>query len=144
MANLKRPELKLCGNMLENFKNFEMRLDYYCVQAGYRDLTKNAETEQAAYYKSPKLEIATLRSAMPDEALQLIRYTIAPQISEEDKEKPWVWMSKLRIHYTGISGSSLMTNRFKLIQHSIIHYTGISGSSLMTNRFKLIQHSIST
>jgi len=50
---------------------------------------------------------------MPDEAPQVIRYTIDPQISTTDKNKPWVWMEKLRQHYTDTVGSSLLTDRFK-------------------------------
>jgi len=45
MAPLKRPELKLGGNMSENFKNFELRFHDYCIQAAYRDLTKDPYTE---------------------------------------------------------------------------------------------------
>ena len=52
-------------------------------------------------------------AALPDEALQLVRYTIEPQISAADKNKPWVWMEKLRAYYTSSTGSSLMADRFK-------------------------------
>ena len=113
MANLKRPELKLGGNMSENFKNFELRFHDYCIQADYRNLAKNPETERADYYKKPLLEISALRSAMPDEALQVIRYTIEPQIAADDQKKPWIWMEKLRLHYTGSIGSSPLADRFK-------------------------------
>jgi hypothetical protein len=112
MAQPKRPELKLSGNVSENFKNFEVRFHDYCVQADYRDLDKDPDTQQLEYYKKPLREIAALRSALPDEALQVIRYTIDPQISNEDKKKPWRWMEELREHYTGTTGSSLMTDRF--------------------------------
>ena len=61
---------------------------------------------------SSQLEISALRSAMPDEALQVIRYTIDPQIDANDKIKPWVWMEKLKQHYTGTTGSSVMTDCF--------------------------------
>ena len=37
MANLKRPENKLAGNVSENFKNLELRFSDYCIKAGYRD-----------------------------------------------------------------------------------------------------------
>ena len=117
-SGLKRPELKLVGNMSENFKNFEMRFNDYCIQADYRDTAKDASTEQDEHYKKKQLEISALRSAMPDEALQIIRYTIEPQIAAADKNKPWVWMQKLREHYTGSIGSSLMTDRFKFWQSS--------------------------
>ena len=106
----KRPELRLSGNVTENFKNFELRFDDYCIQANYRELSKDAVTERDEYYKSPILEIYALRPSMPDEALQVIRYTIDPQISAADKNKPWIWMEKLRIHSVG---SSLMMDRFK-------------------------------
>ena len=99
--------------MSENFKNFELRFHDYCIQADYRNLAKNPETERADYYKKPLLEISALRSAMPDEALQVIRYTIEPQIAADDQKKPWIWMEKLRLHYTGSIGSSLLADRFK-------------------------------
>lgn len=99
--------------MSENFKNFELRFHDYCIQADYRNLAKDPETEKADYYKKPLLEISALRSAMPDEALQVIRYTIEPQIPTDDRKKPWIWMDKLRIHYTGSVGSSLLADRFK-------------------------------
>ena len=113
MANLKRPELKLVGNVSENFKNFELHFNDYCIQAKYRDLAKDPVTEQADHYKSPLLEISALRSSLPDEALSVHRYTIDPQIATNDKKKPWVWMEKLRTHYTGTLGSSLLTDHFK-------------------------------
>ena len=50
---------------------------------------------------------------MPDEALQVIRYTIEPKIPDADKKKPWVWMDKLRVHYAGSAATSLLTDRFK-------------------------------
>ena len=113
MANLKRPELKLSGNVSENFHDFELRFNDYCIQANYRDLKKDSVTEQSDHYKSPILEISTLRSSLPDEAFSVLRYTIEPQIPAVDKGKPWVWMTKLRAHSTGTSGSSLLTDRFK-------------------------------
>lgn len=113
MPTNKRPELKLTGNISENFKNFELRFNDFCIQSDYRDLARDPDTEQAEHYKKPILEISALRSAMPEKALQVIRYTIEPQIPAGDKKKPWVWMNHLRTHYTGSSGSTLMTDRFK-------------------------------
>ena len=71
MTNLKRPELKLVGNVSENFKNFELRFNDYCIQANYGNLAKDPVTERADHYKSPLLEISTLRSSLPDEALSV-------------------------------------------------------------------------
>ena len=113
MANLKRPELKLAGNVSENFKHFEFRFNDYCIQADYRNLAKDPVTERADLYRSPLLEISALRSSLPDEALFVLRNTIEPQIPTVDKNKPWVWMEKLRAHYRGFTGSSLLTDRFK-------------------------------
>ena len=115
MTQPNRPQLKLEGNTSENFKNFELRFNDYCIQADYRDLTKdpNTATEREAHYKKPLLELAALRSALPDEALQVVRYTIEPQITADDKKKPWIWMTKLREHYTSSSGNSLMADRFQ-------------------------------
>ena len=112
-TNLKRPELNLTKNISENFKNFEVRFNDYCVQANYRNLDKDPVTAPAGYYKKPQLEIAALRSAMPDEALQVIRYTIEPQIVLDDRAKPCLWMEQLRLHYTGSTGSSFLADRFK-------------------------------
>ena len=113
-SNLKRPALKLTGNVSENFKNFELRFNDYCTQADYRDLAKDPVTAREAHYKSPLLEISALRSSLPDEALSVLKFTIEPQIIPEDKKKPWMWMKKLRSHYTGTSGSSLLSDTFKL------------------------------
>jgi hypothetical protein len=115
MSNPKRPELKLEGNISENFKNFELRFNDYCIQADFRDLTKNpaVAAERNGHYKKPQLELSALRSALPDDALQVVRYTIEPQIGTDDKQKPWVWMQKLRDHYTGSTGSSLLANRYQ-------------------------------
>ena len=89
MANLKRPELKLVGNVSENFKNFELRFNDYCIQANYRKyLGKDPVTERADHHKSPLLEISALRSSLPDEALSVLRYAIEPQIPNDDKKKP--------------------------------------------------------
>ena len=113
MSNLKRPELKLTGNVSENFKSFELRFNDYCIQADHRDLAKDPATTREAHYKSPLLEISAPCSSLPDEALSVLRYTIEPQIIPEDKKKPWIRMEKLRSHYTGTSGSSLSSGRFK-------------------------------
>ena len=111
MANLKRPDLKLGGNMSENLKNSELRFHDYCIQADHRNAAKNPATYRADNYKKPLLEISALR---PDEPLQVIRYTIEPQIAADDRNKPWIWMDKLRLHYTGSIGSSLLlADRFK-------------------------------
>ena len=115
MANLKRPELKLVGNVIKNFKNFKLRFNDYCIQANYRNLGKNPVTERVDHCKSSLLEISALRSSLPDEALSVLRYTIEfePQIPTDNKKKLWVWMEKLRAHYTGSTGSSLLTHCFK-------------------------------
>ena len=113
MSNLKRSELKLTGNVSKNFKNFELRFNDYCIQADYRDLAKDPATAREAHYKSPLPEISALRSSLPHEALSVLRYTIEPQFVPEDKKKPWIWMEKLRSYYTGTSGSSLLSDRFK-------------------------------
>ena len=58
---------------------------------------------------------------MPDEALQVIRYTIEPQIDDGDK-KPWILIEKLKLHYTGSTDSSLLTDRFRIwISHQLPH-----------------------
>lgn len=66
-ANAKRPEIKFNGNIVENLKNFEVQFDNYCIQRNYGDIT----TERDDYYKQPILEISALRSALPNEELQV-------------------------------------------------------------------------
>ena len=70
----KKPELKLTGNVAENFKNFEMRFNDYCIESEYRDLSKDPDTEKTTYYKKPNIEISALRSAMPGGRFINIRY----------------------------------------------------------------------
>ena len=41
MANLKLPKFNLAGNTAENFKTFDLRFDFYCIQVRYRDSSKN-------------------------------------------------------------------------------------------------------
>lgn len=111
-CNVKIPKFSLTGDIVENFKTFEVRFDDYCIQAGYRNLDKDPGKEPLEYFIKPILEVAALRTAMPDEALKIIRYEIDPQISSEDKKKPWVWMEKLSEHFTKPIKSSLMTDRY--------------------------------
>ena len=63
------------------FKNFELRFNNYAYPAEI----SNAGTIEL--YVKPQIEIAALRSAIPGEALQVIYYTIDPQICVEDKTK---------------------------------------------------------
>lgn len=72
MSNLRRSELNLSGNVLKNFMTFEIFLNNYCIEADYWDLAKDPKTASADHYKKPQLEIAVLRSVMPEEALQVI------------------------------------------------------------------------
>ena len=108
---LRRPKFKISGNTVENFKNFELRFNDYAYQTEFCDFSKDVGTID--HYVKPQIEIAALRSAMPDEALQVIRYTIDPQILVEDKQKPSIWMDRLSAHYTGATCSSLLADRFQ-------------------------------
>ena len=71
---------------------------------------------------------------MPDEALQVIHYTIDPQIDANDKTKHWVWMEKLKQHYTGTTGSSLMTDYF-IFWTSTRDHTGLGGTGTSVRNF---------
>ena len=51
ISKLKRPELKLTGNVSENSKNFELRFNDYCIQADYRDLAKDLATARETHSK---------------------------------------------------------------------------------------------
>ena len=48
MANLKRPEPKVVGNVIENF---ELRFNDHCIKAYYRDLAKNPVAERVLVTK---------------------------------------------------------------------------------------------
>ena len=99
MSNPKGSGLKLEGNISENFKNFELRFNDYCIQADSWDLSKQQRTEE--HHKKAQYELAALRSALPDETVQVVRYTIKKQITADHKGKPWIWMDRLHAHYTG-------------------------------------------
>ena len=111
----KCPELKLTGNISENFKNFEIRFNDYCIQAGFRDLDKDPTdpAELDAHYSKPILELSALRSALPDASLQVIRYTIEPQMTEADRKKPYKLIARLRDHYQGGDYGSVMVDRYR-------------------------------
>ena len=100
-SNAKSSELNLRRNIVENFKNFEVQFDNYCIQANYREITKNPVIKRDDYNKQPILKISALRSALLNEALLVLRYTIELQTTEVDKKKPWIWMERSRFHYTG-------------------------------------------
>ena len=57
----------------ENFKNFEVQFDDYCIQANYGDITKDPVNKRDDFYKQPILETSALRSALPDKALLVLR-----------------------------------------------------------------------
>ena len=92
------------GNVSENFKNFELRFNDYCIQANYRDLAKDPVAERATHYKSPLLEISALHSALLDEALSVVRYTIEPQIPDGDKK--YITQAAQEVHSWLIDTSS--------------------------------------
>ena len=101
-SNAKRSELNLRRNIAENFRNFEVQLDDYCIQANYRDITKDPVNKREDFYQQlPVLEISALRSALLDDVLLVLRYTIEPQRSEADMRKSWIWIERLRLHHKG-------------------------------------------
>ena len=55
---------------MENI-NFELRFKDYDYQAEFRDFSKDVGSIE--HYVKLQIEIVALRSAMPDEALQVIR-----------------------------------------------------------------------
>ena len=48
-------------NMTDIFADFETRFNEYCIQSGFRDLSRDPITEQVQHYKEPLLEIAALK-----------------------------------------------------------------------------------
>ena len=73
MSQPKKPELKLTGNVAENFKNFEMRFNDYCIESEYREyIVKGSRYGEIFFYKKPIIEISALRSTnqSPHESVQ--------------------------------------------------------------------------
>ena len=112
MSGNKLPELELTGNKRENFRLWRTRFDDYCIIAGYRDAAKDQNTDKGNHYKKDKrpLEIATFRSALPNEALKIVQLTIEPALNAEDIKKPWKWMEALSQHFVG--ADTLMSDRY--------------------------------
>ena len=108
----KLPEFHLSGNVSENWKNFETRFQDYAISAGYRDCNKDPPDPEHWLPDKRQLEISSLRLCLPDDTLSLMRYSIEPDILPTDKKKPWIWLAKLRLHYTGAAGSTKLTDRF--------------------------------
>ena len=71
------------------------------MKANFRDITKDPVNKEGDFYEQPILEISPLTSALTDEALLVLRYIIELQRSEADNKKPWIWMERLRLLYTG-------------------------------------------
>ncbi len=107
------PSFTLSGNISENWKNFEERFDDFAITCNFRDCEKDAQTEKEEHYIAAKRqkEISQFRLCLPDDTLSVLRHTITPQVPEADRKKPWVWMERLRIYYTG-AASSKLTHRF--------------------------------
>ena len=112
MSGNKLPELELTGNKRENFRLWRTRFDDYCIIAGYRDAAKDQNTDKGNHYKKDKrpLEIATFRSALPNEALKIVQLTIEPALNAEDIKKPWKWMEALSQHFVG--ADTVMSDRY--------------------------------
>ena len=106
-AHAKLPELSLTGNKKDNLR---LWFNDYCVIKEYRDPSK---TDHDEHYLPNKraLEIASFRSALSDETLNIVQYIIEPAISEDDKLKPWVWMQKLSMHIEG--EDTVMSDRYE-------------------------------
>lgn len=111
----RQPAFKLEGNVAENWRNFETRFTDYAISCGFRDLSKDPTNaaDHDAHWKEDKrqLEISNLRLCLPDDTLALLRYTIVPQMSPANQKKPWIWLQRLKEHYTD-SSSSQLTDRY--------------------------------
>ena len=59
------------------------------------ELQLSGNIETAEHCIESVLEISARRSAMPDEAHQVIRYNIVPEIPEEYINKPWIFLGKV-------------------------------------------------
>ena len=76
MSSIKRPELKIRRNICENFKNFELRFNDYCIQStqsGDKDLSKDENMEE--HYNKPLLEISDqLKLSPPPPPMHRVAY----------------------------------------------------------------------
>ena len=55
----------LGGNIVENFKNFEVRFDDYCIQTNYRDITK-VRTELLKIHLKPNNTLKTMQDVVAE------------------------------------------------------------------------------
>ena len=125
MSNLKRPDLKLTGNVSKNFKNFELRFNDYCIQADYRDLVKDPATSREAHYKSPllKYQCFALHFLMKH-CLYLDTPSSHKSCLKTKRNHGYGWISYV-LTYTGTSGSSLLSDRFKFWTSSQMQHESI-------------------
>ncbi len=110
MSGLKPPELVLSGNMRENFRLWRTRFNDYCIIKEYRDPSKTTDEEHYIQAKRP-FEISSFRSALPNEVLKIVQYSVEPQLSIAEKTQPWIWMSKLSLHFEG--EDTVMSDRYE-------------------------------
>ena len=113
----KRPQLSLEGNQKDNFKLWETRFDSHCLTQGYRDPEKDPNdadaAEREAHYITAKrlVEIAELKQSLPDKTLKTLTETIVPNLTAEDRKKPWVYMQKLKKLFVG--SPTTIADRYK-------------------------------
>lgn len=97
---------------VRKLQNPELRFHDFCIQADYRNLTKNPETERGDYYKNPLMELSVPWSDMLDAALWGDPLHHRTQITTDEEQNPWIWMEKLLLHFTRLDGSSLLADGF--------------------------------
>ena len=111
MAKNKPPKLDL-GTCEDKKEAVELWLDQFndwCILQGFRDTAK--ATNDPSHWKRAHyaMEISAFRLALPLDVLRMVKSTIVPTITttsgENDEDtfigNPWVWQSKLLLHYAG-------------------------------------------
>ena len=86
---LPMPELKMSGNLRENWEEFEENFDDYCVLQEYRKDGKEKLAE----------ELASLRLAMGNEGRKVIKLNIT--LTDKEKKDPKITIRKLRTYFSG-------------------------------------------
>jgi hypothetical protein len=109
MGGEKLPILSVEGNKKENFRLWRTRFNDYCIIKQYRDPEKEANEDHYIKAKRP-FEIASFRSALPDDVLNTVQYNITPRIVGADRKKPWLWMEELAKHFEG--EDTVMADRY--------------------------------
>lgn len=111
-SSVKLPKLE--NPVRVEFLLWKTRFDDYCVLQGYRDLTRSPDLPTHYIEEKRPLELASFRSALSNSVLNVVQYSIAPQLTEEEKSQPWMYVEALRKYCVG--EDTVIADRFDFLE----------------------------